>query len=62
MMVSSKDDGFTWSKPLNLTRQLKQESWWLFAPAAQRNSVPDGTLVMPVQGRTGREPLATFAP
>lgn len=62
MMVSSRDDGLTWSKPRNLTRQLKQESWWLFAPAPQQGiQLPDGTLVMPVQGRTGREPLATFA-
>jgi sialidase-1 len=62
MMVSSKDDGLTWSKPVNMTRQLKQESWWLFAPSPQQGfQLKDGTLVMPVQGRTGREPLATFA-
>jgi acetyl esterase/lipase len=41
---------------------LKQESWWLFAPSPQAGiSLADGTLVMPVQGRTGRDPLATFA-
>jgi sialidase-1 len=62
MMVRSTDDGLTWSPPENLTRQLKQESWWLLAPAPQAGiCLPDGTLVMPVQGRTGREPLATFA-
>ncbi len=62
MMVRSADDGLTWSPPENLTRQLKQESWWLFAPAPQAGiCLPDGTLVMPVQGRTGRESLATFA-
>ncbi len=62
MMVRSTDDGLTWSSPENLTRQLKQESWWLLAPAPQAGiCLPDGTLVMPVQGRTGREPLATFA-
>jgi len=62
MMVSSKDDGLTWSKPVNLTRKLKQESWWLLAPSPQQGiQLPDGTLVMPVQGRTGRETLATFA-
>jgi sialidase-1 len=62
MMVSSKDDGLTWSTPVNLTRQLKQESWWLLAPSPQQGiQLPDGTLVMPVQGRTGRETLATFA-
>lgn len=62
MMVRSKDDGLTWTKPENLTRKLKQESWWLLAPSPQQGiQLADGTLVMPVQGRTGREPLATFA-
>ena len=62
MMVKSTDDGLTWSTPTNLTRSLKQESWWLFAPSPQSGfQMADGTLIMPVQGRTGREPLATFA-
>ena len=62
MMVRSTDEGLSWSPPENLTRQLKQESWWLFAPAPQAGiCLSDGTLVMPVQGRSGREPLATFA-
>lgn len=62
MMVRSKDDGLTWSKPENLTQKLKQESWWLLAPSPQQGiQLADGTLVTPVQGRTGREPLATFA-
>ncbi len=62
MMVSSKDDGLTWTPPENLTRNLKDDSWWLLAPAPQAGlCLSDGTLVMPIQGRTGREPLATFA-
>lgn len=62
MMVRSTDDGRSWSRPENLTRRLKQESWWLLAPAPQAGiSLPDGTLVMPVQGRTGRGRLETFA-
>ncbi|MFO0872188.1 MAG: alpha/beta hydrolase fold domain-containing protein [Pirellulales bacterium] len=62
LLVRSKDDGLTWSPPENLTRKLKDESWWLFAPSPQSGlSLADGTLVMPVQGRTGRERLATFA-
>ena len=62
MMVRSTDDGVTWSDPENLTRKLKDESWWLLAPSPQAGlCLPDGTLIMPVQGRTAREPLATFA-
>ena len=52
MMVRSQDDGRTWSQPENLTRKLKQEAWWLFAPSPQQGiNLSDGTLVMPVQGR-----------
>jgi len=52
LMVRSKDDGHTWSKPENLTRQLKQEAWWLFAPSPQQGiTLADGTLLMPAQGR-----------
>jgi sialidase-1 len=62
LMVRSTDDGLTWSQPENLTRKLKRESWWLLAPSPQQGiQLADGTLVMPVQGRTGREPEATFA-
>jgi len=62
MLVRSRDDGRTWSPPENLTRQLKQASWWLLAPSPQSGiHLSDGTLVMPVQGRTGRERLETFA-
>ena len=60
MLVRSKDDGLTWSKPENLTRKLKKEPWWLLAPCPQQGiNLPDGTLVMPVQGRN--ETGATFA-
>lgn len=52
LVVRSKDDGLTWSKPDNLTRELKRESWWLFAPSPQQGfQLADGTLVMPSQGR-----------
>ena len=62
LMVRSKDDGLTWSKPENLTRKLKQEAWWLLAPSPQQGiNLPDGTLVMPVQGRDGRAATATFS-
>ncbi len=62
MMVRSRDDGITWSKPENLTRQLKREAWWLLAPSPQQGiQLPDGKLVMPVEGRDGRDALSTFA-
>lgn len=62
LMVRSTDDGLTWSAPENLTRKLKEEFWWLLAPSPQSGlCLPDGTLVMPVQGRTARDTLATFA-
>lgn len=52
LVVRSQDDGLTWTKPENLTRTFKQEAWWLLAPAPQQGiNLPDGTLVMPMQGR-----------
>lgn len=55
LMVSSKDDGRTWTKPVNLTRKLKRAEWWLFAPSPQQGiNLGDGTLVMPVQGRDAK--------
>ncbi|MDF9826575.1 sialidase-1 [Ereboglobus sp. PH5-10] len=52
LLAKSTDDGRTWSPPKNLTRALKKEEWWLFAPAPGRGiMLKDGTLVMPAQGR-----------
>jgi sialidase-1 len=52
LMVRSVDDGRTWSKPENLTKQLKNPDWILLAPSPQNGlTLRDGTLVMPVQGR-----------
>ena len=62
LVVRSTDDGKTWSRPENLTRALKKQSWWLFATAPQQGiQLEDGTLIMPAQGRddTGY-PFATF--
>jgi sialidase-1 len=56
LMVRSKDDGQTWSQPENLTRKLKHKDWILFAPSPQQGiALPDGTLVMPGQGRDAQD-------
>ncbi len=56
MMVRSKDDGLTWSKPENMTRTWKDPSWILYAPSPQQGiALPDGTLVMPTQGRDAQD-------
>lgn len=62
LMVRSQDDGRTWSKPVNLTRVLKKEEWWLLAPAPNQGiQLPDGVLVMPMQGRDAQGvPFATI--
>ena len=55
LLVRSQDDGLTWSQPENLTRTLKPEAWWLLAPSPQQGiNLPDGTLVMPMEGRDAK--------
>lgn len=52
LVVRSQDDGRTWSKPENLTRNLKKSDWRLLAPSPTTGiCLDDGTMVMPVQGR-----------
>ena len=52
MVVRSKDDGVTWSKPENWTKNLKDPAWYLFAPAPGNGiTTSDGRLVIPSQGR-----------
>ena len=56
LMVGSQDDGRTWSEPENLTRKLKKEEWILFVPSPQQGiALPDGTLIMPSQGRSEQD-------
>lgn len=55
MVVTSADDGMTWSKPENWTKKLKKKEWHLFAPAPGNGiAMKDGTLVMPTQGRDAK--------
>ena len=52
MITRSSDNGATWSEPINITRQVKLEEWWLFCPAPGHGiTLTNGTLVMPTQGR-----------
>ncbi len=56
MMVRSSDDGMTWLKPENMTRQWKDPKWILYAPSPQQGiALKDGTLVMPTQGRDAED-------
>lgn len=50
MMVRSSDDGLSWSRPVNLTRQVKQEPWnFTFQGPGRAITMADGTLVVPFQ-------------
>ena len=52
MLVRSRDDGRTWTKPENLTRTLKKAEWCLLGSSPQQGiNLADGTLVMPMEGR-----------
>ena len=50
MMVKSEDDGRTWSAPINVTKQMKDPSWYFFFQGPGRGiSMEDGTLVFASQ-------------
>ena len=50
LMVRSRDDGRTWSEPVNLTRQVKRQEWLFTFQAPGRGiTMNDGTLVVPFQ-------------
>lgn len=50
MIVSSEDDGLTWSAPKNITQALKDPSWHLFlAGPGMGITMKDGTLVFAAQ-------------
>jgi len=50
MLVRSDDDGLTWSKPINITKQLKKPEWcFLLQGPGKGFTMLDGTLVLPAQ-------------
>ena len=50
MMSRSRDDGKTWSQPVSITRQVKQEDWnFTFQGPGRGITMADGTLVVPFQ-------------
>lgn len=50
MLTKSRDDGQTWSLPINITKQVKRPSWRLLLQGPGRGiTMCDGTLVFPIQ-------------
>ncbi|MDD3037997.1 sialidase family protein [Bacteroides sp.] len=50
VMAKSTDDGKTWSKPMNITEQVKDPSWYFLLQGPGRGiTMNDGTLVFPTQ-------------
>ena len=62
MLVKSEDDGKTWSKERNLTKELKDPSWnFLLQGPGNGITLEDGTLVMPAQYKDGEAmPFSTI--
>ncbi len=53
MLTRSDDDGLTWSKPINITEQVKDPAWrFVLQGPGNGISLEDGTLVFPAQYRS----------
>lgn len=52
IISKSSDDGIIWSKPENLTSEIKKKEWWLLAPAPGHGiTLHNGIILFPTQGR-----------
>jgi len=62
VLVTSDDDGRTWSRPRNITRDVKDPAWrLLLAGPGTGITLADGTLVFPAQFKDGANvPHATL--
>ncbi len=50
LLVKSTDDGKTWSRPINITKQIKNPDWQLlFQGPGKGITMKDGTIVFPAQ-------------
>jgi sialidase-1 len=50
MLVRSDDDGVTWSKPINITSQVKKPEWCFILQGPGKGiTMRDGTIVFPAQ-------------
>src|SRR5690606_34562053 len=65
ILVRSDDDGRSWSKPINITKQVKKPEWcFLLQGPGKGITMLDGTLVIPAQYQDTPEnkrlPRSTF--
>lgn len=50
VLAKSEDDGLTWSRPINITKQVKDPNWRLLLQGPGKGiTMRDGTLVFPAQ-------------
>lgn len=62
VLVRSDDDGRTWSKPINITEQVKRPEWYYLLQGPGRGiTMHDGTLVFPAQFKDEKQmPYSTI--